>query len=190
MPSSIARILPRPRPARHPLWRKIYLWLISLIGTGLCIALMATGLAPSPGYHQQPAEAALGAAGIVCAAWIALYARRIPVGAVSDAMKHVAARDKARELLARDPELAVELKVGRPDLPRAFDDGGLVDINRVPASWLAELPGLDERLARRITEVREEVGGFSSAADVEFTLTLAPGRLNEAESRLIFRPLR
>jgi hypothetical protein len=185
-----ARIVPQPRPARHPLVRKICLWLLSLIGTALCIALIATGLAPSPGHHQQAGEAVLGVAGILCAAWIGGYAYRIPVGAVSDAMKRMEARGRARHILARNPELAGELGIGRPDLPRTFDDGGLVDVNHVPVPRLAALLGLDGQLTRKITEVRQEVGGFSSAADVEVTLGLPPGRLDEVKDRLLFRPLR
>ena len=39
-------------------------------------------------------------------------------------------RDKA-------PALAGELRIGRPDLPREYDDGSLVDVNRVPGAVLA-----------------------------------------------------
>jgi hypothetical protein len=38
--------------------------------------------------------------------------------------------------------LAAELRIGRPDLPRHFDDGGLIDVNTVPAQVLSRLPGL------------------------------------------------
>lgn len=184
-----SRILPRPRPSRHPLWRKMYLWLISLAGTGLCIALLAAGLAPSPGHHQQPAAAVVGALGILCSAWIGVYAYRIPSGAVSDAMKRMEARRKARRLLEKNPVLAGELGIGRPDLPQTFDDGGLVDVNHVPVWCLAKLPGIDDQVAARIVEAREDIGGFSSPADLEVTLNLPPGKLDEVRERLLFRPI-
>ena len=38
-------------------------------------------------------------------------------------------REKARELAAADPGLAKELRIGRPDLPRQYNDGGLVDVD-------------------------------------------------------------
>ena len=41
--------------------------------------------------------------------------------------------------------LAQELKIGRPDLPRDYDDGGLVDVNHVPAAILAARLGLARR---------------------------------------------
>jgi hypothetical protein len=186
----IARIVPRPRPAQHPLGRKIFLWLAAFIGAVLCIAMAAAGLAPSPGYHRQIWEGVLGGAGIGCAAWLGWYAYRIPVGAVSDAMKRIEARRRARRILAGNPGLGAELGIGRPDLPRNFDDGGLVDINHVPEPCLAELPGLDSALARRIVETRAEVGGFNSAEDMEVTLRLSPGRLDYLRDRLLFGPLR
>jgi hypothetical protein len=45
-------------------------------------------------------------------------------------------------LLGRDPAVAAELRIGRPDLPRNFDDGGLIDVNTVPAQVLSRLLGL------------------------------------------------
>jgi type II secretory pathway pseudopilin PulG len=45
-------------------------------------------------------------------------------------------REEAKAIAARDVDLARELRIGRPDLPRQFDDGGLVDLNHVPPpSW-------------------------------------------------------
>jgi hypothetical protein len=75
-------------------------------------------------------------------------------------------RDQARDLLARDPELGAELRIGRPDLPRTFDDGGLVDLNRVPESFIAELPGFTAEIAERIISARELRGGFLTADDL------------------------
>ena len=46
-------------------------------------------------------------------------------------------RREARRLQQDNPVLAQELKIGRPDLPRGYDDGGLVDVNHVPAAILA-----------------------------------------------------
>lgn len=35
-------------------------------------------------------------------------------------------RQRARELAAANPVIATELRIGRPDLPHDYDDGGLV----------------------------------------------------------------
>lgn len=58
-------------------------------------------------------------------------------------------RAYAREILARDPALATELGIGRPDLGQGFEDGGLVDVNGAPVAVLASLPGFDQAMAER-----------------------------------------
>lgn len=98
-------------------------------------------------------------------------------------------RRQARAVAVVDPQLAREAAIGRPDLPGHEDDGGLVDVNHVPASVLATLPGIDAALAQRITDERTEVGGFLSAAHVSITLDLPPEQLRDAEDRMLFLPL-
>lgn len=83
-------------------------------------------------------------------------------------------RQKARELAAGDPGLARELRIGRPDLVRHFDDGGLVDVNHAPAIALTELPGVTEEMARRIVKVRDETGVFVAPEELSARADLPP----------------
>ncbi|MFG1999805.1 ComEA family DNA-binding protein [Spirillospora sp. NPDC048911] len=83
-------------------------------------------------------------------------------------------RDKARKLAADDPGLARELRIGRPDLPREYNDGGLVDVNHAPAEVLALLPGITPQLAVQIERVRAEAGGFVSAEELSALAGLPP----------------
>jgi|GEM_PF-5841357 len=82
-------------------------------------------------------------------------------------------RDRARRLAATDPLRAVELGVGRPDLPDARH-GDLVDVNRAPARTLTTLPGIDDALAGRIVAQREDTGPFTSLDELAFLLDLPP----------------
>jgi DNA uptake protein ComE-like DNA-binding protein len=82
-------------------------------------------------------------------------------------------RERARELARKDPVAALERGVGRPDVPGAHD-GDLVDVNHAPERVLVTLPGVDADLARRIIATRENVGQFSSVADMAFVLDLDP----------------
>jgi hypothetical protein len=194
-------------------WRKTYLWLISIAGAGTCIAVLAAALAPSPGNHYQPVGGVLGSLGLLFSIWIGWCAHRVPLGApdsapvtnslsegkpgitaandavIRDSRDLLLARRKALAIVRDEPDLATELRIGRPDLPRSFDDGGLVDVNHVPASFLVERPGIDAPLAERIVATRDEVGGFGSIADLEITLELAPMTIRQVKDRLIFRPI-
>ncbi|MCD2186800.1 helix-hairpin-helix domain-containing protein [Actinomycetospora soli] len=82
-------------------------------------------------------------------------------------------RTEARRLVAEDPLLARELRIGRPDLPREYDDGGLVDLNAAPAPAIADVCGLDPTHAGRIVQARQAAGRFGSVEDV-FSWTELP----------------
>ena len=81
-------------------------------------------------------------------------------------------RRKARAIAIRDPALARQLGIGRPDLRRDYDDGGLVDANSAPAAVLAALPGMTPELAGKAVELRAVRGPFVSADDLSIALGL------------------
>ena len=95
-------------------------------------------------------------------------------------------REASRRILDRDPLLARELLIGRPDLDRRFDDGGLVDVNHVPVEVLVTLPGIDRSLAETIVDVRDGIGGFTCVDDLSVTLHLQPQMLDAASARMVF----
>lgn len=75
-------------------------------------------------------------------------------------------RAEARELAQRDPHMAHELRIGRPDLPRQYDDGGLIDVNSVPEESLSKYLGLSAAKATHVVEVRQQLGGFEHGDDL------------------------
>jgi DNA uptake protein ComE-like DNA-binding protein len=95
-------------------------------------------------------------------------------------------RDKARELAAADPGLAKELRIGRPDLPRQYNDGGLVDVNHAPPEVLTLLPGITPELADRIERVRAETGGFMSAEELSAVAGLPPSLTGDVADYAVF----
>jgi hypothetical protein len=97
-------------------------------------------------------------------------------------------RQKARDLAQRDPGLARELRIGRPDLHRRYDDGGLVDVNHAPASSLETLPGITRELADRIERIRSEAGGFSSAEELSAVAALPPALTPDLAEFGLFLP--
>ncbi|HEV8651100.1 MAG TPA: helix-hairpin-helix domain-containing protein [Actinomycetes bacterium] len=95
-------------------------------------------------------------------------------------------RQQARAIAAGDPPLARELRIGRPDLPRQFDDGGLVDVNHVPEQVLVNQLGLSPAEAARVVEVRERLGGFGSAAELGAFAEIPDATIDVVRERLLF----
>src|SRR6266516_5490383 len=71
-------------------------------------------------------------------------------------------RQQAREIARGNPVLARELRIGRPDLARDYDDGGLVDVNKVPGEFLQSQLGLSADEAAAVIAARTKLGSFSS----------------------------
>lgn len=95
-------------------------------------------------------------------------------------------RQQARAIVAGDPALARELRIGRPDLPRQFNDGGLVDVNHVPNQVLVEWLGLSPVEADQVVEARERLGGFSSAAELCAFTEIPDATIDPVQERLLF----
>ncbi|MFD4193546.1 hypothetical protein [Amycolatopsis thermoflava] len=161
---------------------RIHLWAV------LYFALMVFVLVVLPPYTETPTPAEdtranIGVAVILAVAGVAsvqqFFLRRTraaPPPAEDPAVARVRAarerRRQARELAANDPAMARELRIGRPDLPRDYDDGGLVDLNAAPASAIALTCAVDPAVAQQIVDAR--AGARFSAVDDVFALTELP----------------
>jgi hypothetical protein len=169
------------------------LWLVAA-----CYAVVTVGLFGPLADASNPSH--LGAA-LFTAAWFALIVgstvhalvlrRRVfSPPAVQPAMAAALAdrelRQQARAIVAGDPALARELRIGRPDLLRQFNDGGLVDVNHVPSQVLAERLGLSPAEAARVVEARERLGGFSSAAELCAFAEVPDATIDPVQERLVF----
>jgi hypothetical protein len=86
--------------------------------------------------------------------------------ALTTALAARARRDEARQLARTDPLLARDLRIGRPDLPHTYEDGGLVDINSAPAPVISKISGLPPEMALDVVSARENTGGFLAVDDV------------------------
>lgn len=95
-------------------------------------------------------------------------------------------REEARTLAAEDPALARELRIGRPDVPRTYDDGGLVDVNNAPPEILAALPGMTPEMVERVVRRRDEQGGFMSAEEMAVDADIPPDAFPQMAEYTIF----
>ena len=169
------------------------LWLVAA-----CYAVVTVGLFGPLADASNASD--LGAA-LFTAAWFALIVgstvhalvlrRRVfSPPAVQPAMAAALAdrdlRQQAKAIVAGDPALARELRIGRPDLPRQFNDGGLIDVNHVPNQVLVERLGLSPAETARVVEARERLGGFSSAAELCAFAEVPDAALDPVQDRLLF----
>jgi hypothetical protein len=106
--------------------------------------------------------------------------------AVAQARDRIERRKDARHLVATQPDLARDLAIGRPDLPREYDDGGLVDVNHVPAIVLAGNLGLAPGEVRDVLAARDKLGKFGSAEELCAYTELSPDRVDELRDLMIF----
>ena len=106
--------------------------------------------------------------------------------AVTQARDRIERRKDARHLVATNPSLARDLKIGRPDVPREYDDGGLVDVNHVPAAVLAGPLGLSAAEVSDVLAARDKLGRFASADELCAYTSLAPDRVDELRDLMIF----
>lgn len=99
------------------------------------------------------------------------------------------AREVAREIVANEPNRAIELRIGRIDMPgRPFPDGGLIDINNVEKNQLGtEIEALRPHLPL-LDRTRKRIRGFSSLEDMSVALELPPHLLDHVEDRFVFLP--
>lgn len=91
---------------------------------------------------------------------------RLPKPSAEIELTRKVQREQARQLVNHHPSIARELCIGRPDLPRRFDDGGLVDINSAPESIIGSLHGIGPDDARRIVADRHMRGPLASVDEM------------------------
>jgi hypothetical protein len=107
--------------------------------------------------------------------------------AAMDAARHRRElRRQALKVATDDPGLARELGIGRPDMRRNIDDGGLVDVNSVPAEVLMGLAGMTTEMAERVAQVREIRGPYASVDELSVFAELPPGLADRLAEYLLF----
>jgi hypothetical protein len=176
--------------------RTVAMWLVAALYVTVWVVVGPAGvLAQQP--NVDAAVAGLSQLGLVIAATTHAFFLRervfpppAPPGASDPAMAAALAarerREQAKAITTSDPALALELRIGRPDLPRQFDDGGLVDVNHVPAPVLVDRLGLSQEEAGRVLEARERLGRFGSPAELEVYAELPDATVEAVRDRLLF----
>ena len=141
-----------------------------------------------------------GAGGLIILGWVGAIATSLSIRPAyvnetassfargrEAAQRRLQERREGQRIAADEPDLAVELGIGRPDLPGA-QHAGLVDVNHVPPATLATLPGIDDALATRIVELRAELNGFASVHELGGLIDLDGNAVERLRDRVVFLP--
>lgn len=194
-------------PALHGaiVLRRFSLWLwagVLIVGNVITFALTPTDTDPDGSITV--AQGAGFAASVVLAALATIHAFRIRDEVFADSgaadqptlsvghdpmvLAALAAQQRRKDsaaLAEANPALARDLRIGRPDLVRDFDDGGLVDVNHVPEAQLVSYLGLTSEQARSIIEAREAIGGFKAIAEISGFTVVPPAVLAANQDRIV-----
>jgi len=95
-------------------------------------------------------------------------------------------REQYRQLIKRDPGLARGIGVGRPDLVRNFDDGGLLDLNTLTADELTRFGSIPIGEAQQIVETRKQLGGLSTVDELVVYASLSDATLGNLRETAVF----
>lgn len=106
--------------------------------------------------------------------------------ALAAARARLHSRQQARELAGSNPVLARDLRIGRPDMPHDYDDGGLVDMNHVPGDVLVTSLGLTPAESGSILAARDQLGRFGSAEELSAYAQLSPDRMEALRDWMMF----
>jgi hypothetical protein len=115
-------------------------------------------------------------------------ARSAELPGVAEELAKRRLREQYRQLAMDDPALARSMAIGRPDLARNVDDGGLVDLNTIPAEQLARCAGLSAEEASRLVDARQQAGPFVSIDEVAVWAELPDTTITMLRERAIFFP--
>ncbi|AGL14881.1 transcriptional activator domain-containing protein [Actinoplanes sp. N902-109] len=121
------------------------------LGLFVLACVMFFGVDPTPMDADRPSAAEV--VGLVM--WFAIAVGSAIHGGVlashpGDSPDDRALRAQARLFAAYNPAQALRLGMGRPDLGRPYDDGGLIDLNHAPSHALTHLPGITPEMAQQI----------------------------------------
>jgi len=186
----------RLRPHDAPFRRRMYavaggLFGLTVVGMGV-ISVADVDATGSPTGFLGDLGGTLLLVNWILAVTVAVLVRNTDAGAELPAVAVVLARrrlrDQYRQLAMSDPSLARSMGIGRPDLPRHLDDGGLVDLNAIPAEQLGPLAGLSAEEAKRVADARQQFGPFTSIDEVALYAELPDTTVTMLRELAIFVP--
>jgi hypothetical protein len=183
-------------PAAQVYWRaRTAGWLVTLVllvvGSGAVLTALAMG-ADGPGLGGVIIGTAGGGVAAATAGRRIVFERpKEPVDpAIEEVLQARERRQQAREIAATDPAMALELGIGRPDVPGGYADGGLVDLNNASAEGVARVLACPLATAEAFVAGRDARHGYASLAEIGALSNLDPRLLETHAEFIVVLPYR
>lgn len=180
------------RPHDKAFRRRMHL-LAAGMGAAIVLAIIFAGSAPEDAEGNATGPLADFGGSIILISMVvgivvvvAFRRPTTPLAGTQSVLARRESRDRYRRLVEQDRPLARSMHVGRPDVPRDYDDGGLVDLNSVPTAVLAHHAGVDHDEAARIVEMRGQLGRFVSVDEVLVYVDLPEPTANRLRDVAVF----
>ncbi|MEU1889393.1 AfsR/SARP family transcriptional regulator [Micromonospora rifamycinica] len=185
----------------YAIWRRS--WRLAVAGVGYLAATswLVYDIARFDPAVQAPGWQAFLGLGLVLLCWpvgaghVLLLSRRV-WGAITSraagpqlrAEEQRVRREQARYLLHHHPASRYQFAIGRPDLFRTFDDGGLIDVNAVADQVLLTLAELTEPQGRQVVMDRWLRGPYGSMEELAGRCALPLATTEALRDVLVFLP--
>jgi hypothetical protein len=162
------------------------LWILCVGSVVVLVACMVIFHAASSSALASDITAAV-VGGAATAVALVVRKRVFEVDAVIAARQQ---RKAALGIVAQDPAEAIRLRIGRADIPddQRYPDGGLIDVNNIPSSVIGAFLGTDPETTMQLVDIRREIWGFDSLADLCGVLDISPKYFDPLDRRLVFLP--
>jgi hypothetical protein len=178
----------RPEDPQYRRRMLIFAIIVGIVNIG-SFALIGVDAAGTPGSETGPiSNAAIGIwfGTSVLATVVAILNRKPALQSQGSAEEYQRQQRRAeyRRLINIDINLARSMSVGRPDLQRTYDDGGLLDLNSLPVEALVSF-GVPVDEAARIVNARQ-AGTFSTLNEVAMRCNLTRNTVARLRETAVF----
>ncbi|WP_129710978.1 ComEA family DNA-binding protein [Haloactinopolyspora alba] len=182
-------------PAAQAWWRgRSAGWLTTAVG----LLLASVGVLYGMGSDRDGAGWGLlligngigGVAAAVMARPVVFNKRDDTDPAIRGVLRDRERRTRAREIAESDPSMALELNIGRPDVPGAYADGGLIDLNNASAAGIVRVLGWTTTTAERFVTERDTRRGYASLTEIVALSGFDPRTFDGHADRIVVLPYR
>jgi hypothetical protein len=161
---------------------------VATIASIVVVGINGEGPSGSPAQNASDIGVAAWFGIVLLATVVAVVNRKPPLQVPGSAEEYQRRRrrEEYRRLIRADVNLARSMAVGRPDLQRGYDDGGLLDLNSLSAEALVHFGMVPVDEAGRVVDARQRVRAFSTLDEVAARAGLAGNTVARLRDTAVF----